>query len=485
LTHAATFEGPRAELEMWHPSGAPPRRLVLGPHGGAQSPEHDGLVDVAVIAPSPVVPSRAWLDRAIAHAADRLDRDGVLWLIVPRRSRPMAERAVARRDLVLLDAVLAIPGWPHSAHLVPIARDALCDAGARHLGLPRALARVIASLAGVRAGRFMLRRVAPSCALLAARGPGLPVFEWLGDIDGAGVVTATVSSGTRRDARVAAVLRFSAQRQGPDLVVKAALDGPGQARLQAERAALERIGPTAVRAGAAVPLLTACSRPWALAAHPLPGRSAAAALGSTPRRLAPIAGAVADWLQRWNIATAARALASREMLEEMLLGPIRRLVEDGTASDAYRDAMARLAERLQGASLVLVAAHNDLTMSNVLADGRAPGILDWESANATGLPLTDLWYALADGVARAGRISHAAAVEALVNAATPAPTALARMPAEHASALGLTADQAALAFHCCWFTHADDERRRHVENRRFAAVVRVVDGRRLLWSPTT
>jgi hypothetical protein len=482
LTDSTTFEGPRAELEMWHPTGAPRRRLALGHHAGADSCGDDGPVDFALVAPSPVETDREWLEQAIALATRRLDGGGVLWIIVPRRWRRTAERAVARGDLVLLDAVLAIPRWPHSTHFVPIVRDALRDAGPRHLGMPRAASWLIGSLVGVGAFRRLLRRAAPGCALLAAREPGLPIFKWLGDEDGAGAVTATVSSGPRRDARVAVVLRFSARRRGPDLVVKAALDGSGERRVRAERAALERIGPTAAGTGAAVPVLKACPRPWALATDPLAGRSAADALASAPRRLEPIAGVVAGWLQRWNLASASRAVASADILEEMLLGPVRRLVADGTASESYANAMEVLAGRLQGGSLVVVAAHGDLTMSNVLLTaGPAPGILDWESAIATGLPLADLWYALADAVARAGRVSHAAAVEALVIGARPAPAALAQMPTQHAAALRLSVDQAMLAFHACWVAHAYEELRRGVADGSFAGVVRTVAARRLLW----
>jgi hypothetical protein len=140
-----------------------------------------------------------------------------------------------------------------------------------------------------------------------------------------------------------------------------------------------------------------------------------------------------------------------------------------------------LTARLEGRDLVWVAAHNDLTMANVLATSPAPGILDWESATAAGLPLVDLWYALADGVACARRVTHASAVEALVTGTAPAPGALARIPAQHASAVNLTVDETILAFHTCWLGHADDELRRGVADRRFADVVRAVAARRLLW----
>jgi hypothetical protein len=481
VTPPATFAGPRGELDMWHPTGAPRRRLALGHYAGESDCEDAGPIDLAIIAPSPLQAGPDWLERAIALAARRLGEGGVLWIIVPRRRRGTAERSLGRCQLVLLDAVLAIPPWPRSAHLVPLAPAAVRDAGPRHLGLPRAVAWSLGSLVGVGAGRRLLARMAPSCALVAAREPWLPMFRWLGDLDGTGVATATVSSGPRRDARVAVALRFRPHRRSPDLVVKTALDQPGVERVQAERAALERFGPTAAAAGAVVPVPKPCSCPWVLATDPLVGRSGAAVLASAPRRLLPVAGTVADWLARWNAATASRAVASAEVLEELVVGPVRRLVADGAVSAPYAQAMAMLAARLEGRDLVWVAAHSDLTMGNVLATSPAPGIMDWESATAAGLPLVDLWYALADGVACAGRVTHASAVEALVTGTAPAPSTLARIPAQHATALRLTVDETILAFHVCWLGHADDELRRGVSDRQFADVVRAVAARRLLW----
>jgi hypothetical protein len=119
-------------------------------------------------------------------------------------------------------------------------------------------------------------------------------------------------------------------------------------------------------------------------------------------------------------------------------------------------------------------------MANVLAARRAPGIIDWEAATAAGLPLVDLWYALADGVARAGRVTHASAVAALATDRAPAPPVLAMLPAQHAAALRLSVEEGTLAFHACWLGHADTELRRGDEGP-FSGVVRAVASLRLLW----
>jgi len=100
----------------------------------------------------------------------------------------------------------------------------------------------------------------------------------------------------------------------------------------------------------------------------------------------------------------------------------------------YVEALHALAVRLEGRTVVLSAAHNDLTMANVLVAGSGVGVVDWESASATAPPLADLWYALADGVSRAGGITHAQAVAALARRHAPIPAALAAAPEDHARA---------------------------------------------------
>jgi hypothetical protein len=96
----------------------------------------------------------------------------------------------------------------------------------------------------------------------------------------------------------------------------------------------------------------------------------------------------------------------------------------------------------------------------VLVSAGGLGIVDWEAARGADLPLLDLWYALADGLARARGIDHLGAVDILRGDATDIAPAIDGLPAEHAEALGLSPGQAQLGFHACWLGHADDELRR-------------------------
>src|SRR5690348_2748084 len=137
-----TFMGPQSALELWHRTGAPQRRMLLGRWSGIEAPPA-GRIDIAILAPSPQEASRVWLERSIADAARRLDSDGLIWVVVGPRWRRVAERVIRRSGLVLVDAVLAIPSWPHSEHLVPFSGAAFADVGPRHLRVSRTAAEVI------------------------------------------------------------------------------------------------------------------------------------------------------------------------------------------------------------------------------------------------------------------------------------------------------------------------------------------------------
>jgi thiamine kinase-like enzyme len=199
--------------------------------------------------------------------------------------------------------------------------------------------------------------------------------------------------------------------------------------------------------------------------------------GDLPR----LAMAVADWLRAWGRATVSTAVATSAVLDELLLDPLEQVATALPMPPAYRDALHRLAARLEGHELVLTAAHNDLTMANVLDAGDGIGVVDWEEAAAAGLPLGDLWYSLADAIAHAHGLTHAEAVEALVRRVPEIPATLAGAPASLSAELSLSRDQALLGFHACWLAHAAGELGRGRPDGPFLAVVRQVAAARLLW----
>jgi hypothetical protein len=220
-----------------------------------------------------------------------------------------------------------------------------------------------------------------------------------------------------------------------DLVVKAGLDAAGRERAARERRALEELREAAAAAGADVPTVVA-SGPWFVAETAVAGRPPRA------HELERVTNDVVRWLAAWNAATAHRG--------EPDLSGLVRTAERLDVPGEYREWLAALVARLRGRPLLRVAAHNDLTMANVLVSPQRIAIVDWESARADGDPLHDLWYALADACSRARGIPHAEAVEALVAEGAP-------QVADAAARLSLSEDEALLAFHGCWLAHAADE----------------------------
>jgi hypothetical protein len=109
----------------------------------------------------------------------------------------------------------------------------------------------------------------------------------------------------------------------------------------------------------------------------------------------------------------------------------------------------------------LVATHHDLTMANVLVADDGLGIVDWESATASGTPLADFCYAAADAVA--ARTGYRARLTAFT-ACFARDGALAReveqLGRQLAPGPAATHDPLDLWFHTCWLQHADNELRR-------------------------
>lgn len=479
------WRGPRSLLELWHPTCSPRRRLGFG--GAAPEPD-PGLggdrVDFALVAPLSAESSARWLEQAIERAAARLEADGILCVTVPRRWRRVAARHVRRAGLTLTGGPLTMPPWPDCVHAVSLDAAALRHAGTRQLGLHPAAA---AALAHAGAAPAFVRRTAPGYALLGVRPPAPHPLRWLAALDETpGPCMATASVGARPDQRVAVVMRFTPANHAPDLVAKVALDTAARGRIEHERSALGLVGAEARRAGAAIPtVVTAAS--GVLATTVLPGRPASTMIAREAGRTPALMTAVFDWLRSWSDATASTTHAGPEVLHRLLLAPAARVATvagDDKAMSEYVAALRALADRLEGRDLIFAAAHNDLTMSNVLVTGDGIGVVDWESASSAAPPLADLWYALADAVARAGRLTHAQAVVALVQGGAPLPAPLTAIPDERARELALTADEALLSFHACWLHHAGNELDRGQHGDAFHAVVRTVAAARLRWPGT-
>jgi hypothetical protein len=456
-----TPDGRRSLLELLLPGGAAARAVVIGSacpdrlRPSASSATEAGPVELAVVAPGPEERGGLWLDHAVDVCSARLAPDGIAYLLLPRRDRVRAWRALRGRGLEIGPALLHLPNAALTRDLVPVRRVALVHA-APSAGWKRRLARAAYALGGAR----LLALASPRVGVVARRPGARPLLAWM-DSDGEqGYDAAWISSTWRSEGSSAIVRPFRRGREAA-VVAKVALTEADAGPREEER--LRRLAPAASSAGARVPQVVRrvdLGGAAGLVETRVDGRLAAPLLTDHAVQLDDVLGPVCGWLERFGAATARREPVTRERLERELLEPasvLKPLLADG---DAYLRALAERCDRVAGTEVVLTAAHNDLTMWNVLIHRDGIGVLDWEAAEEAALPLKDLFYATVDAVAAATGYADrpAAARECLTPAGARArwvDQARARM----ADRLGVEPGLAELSLHSCWVGHAANEHR--------------------------
>jgi aminoglycoside phosphotransferase (APT) family kinase protein len=171
------------------------------------------------------------------------------------------------------------------------------------------------------------------------------------------------------------------------------------------------------------------------------------------------------WLDEWQQRTASERDFDPELLDEWVRAPLAAVRSSIDAGEAYESRLEALCLRA-AARVPLVTMHGDLTMANVLVQGRRPdggraiGVVDWETARPGALPLLDLFYMLADAASAVGGYEDrpAAARQCFSTQGRLAPsTSSARL--QLARTLRLSDDVTALCFHACWLHHAANEAR--------------------------
>lgn len=419
-----------------------------------------GGVDLVVVAPTPEeLRGRAWLGHALERSAAAVAPAGVVYLLVPPRARAHARRILRGHGLAVESAFLHLPNAGESRHVVPLEPTAARQAFAGVA--PLVPWKRVAAGALLRVGGGTVMAAAASDVALVARRPrAAPLFAWLRDLDGA------------PEGRRAVVMTSSWRPSGPRVVLEAFPHGPGGpavAKLSldgeqaGEGARLAQVGDSARRAGARVPELLASGDVHgapALLETRLGGRLAAPLLARRPSRLTPIVTGVVTWLESWQHVTATSARLDRGLLERELLGPAEELAPALEGGSRYLDRLRERCAEAEGTIATVTAAHNDLTMANVLVDGDGDlGVVDWEAAEGAALPLKDFFYAVVDAVAATGRYRDRPG--AVKDCFEPGGrhAALGRRQVSVAAAVGAGPEVVSLAFHATWLGHAANEAR--------------------------
>jgi hypothetical protein len=393
---------------------------------------------------------------------ERLAADGIVYGLVPPRWRSKVRRLLRDQGLALEDPILHLPNRAASRHLVPLDGTAALYAFSKLLPNPPWKRRL--ALAGLSVPRllWLFADLWPSVGFAARRPGSRPVFDWLFRYggDAQGQRSAMMSANWRGPSGSVIVLRFSEGE--PVLVAKLSWQADMALNESDEPAIIARLGPDARRAGAQLPQ---CLLPDHVGGHPvlfqraIRGESAAALLAAQPGRLFEVMERVTGWLVSWNSATQARR-SKDDVLQEQILAPAAQvaplLVQGGT----YYDWLVARCTAITGWTPV-VAAHNDLTMWNILYDeAEQLGIVDWNEAREDVLPLGDFFYAMTDAVVMAGSGSdRLQAFEACFAPWGKHRQAVAALLLRLKQALSLSDDLIDLCLHACFLRHALNEQR--------------------------
>jgi hypothetical protein len=473
--------GPPTLLELLVSEGRAARPLGIGSRAPTWLPSRPESepADLVVVAPGPEEAGRPeWVGQAIDQAAAAAAAQGLLYLMLPPKTRLGAVRRLRALGYGSLTPFIHHPGFARTEHLVPADRPSLrrwLDSGEGASPLRRRTAAAALALPG--AERLAVA-VLPEVGLAARRPTSPAVFAWLTRASGRDVARARVRV-KWRGGRGGAVVTGLDRTGAPATVAKVALGGEG-AEMRAPREAerLARLGPTARQAGALVPTATLAELPggWPiLLLSPMRGESGASLIGRKAQPPEAVIAGVAEWLARWSEATLVPGRLDAEWVERRLVVPATAL--GGELPEAYLAWLRARAGSVMGESLPAVATHGDLTMTNVLLAGGSLGVVDWEAAEERGTPLRDLLYAAVDAMAaRTGYRDRPADFERCFpaggNAAGPLAAGLERLRRQ--AGLGETATT--LCVHACWLQHAADEqsKRGPGEARPFLAIVRAL-----------
>jgi hypothetical protein len=148
-------------------------------------------------------------------------------------------------------------------------------------------------------------------------------------------------------------------------------------------------------------------------------------------------------------------------LEKFLLQPARSLAPDLQSGDAYFEHLERRCALVIGLPFPFVAAHNDLTLANILRNGsRGLGIVDWEAANPMHFPLVDLLYIYVDAVnILPGFDGRFRAFQSCFQPSSSHFAILRDRIRRSMKAIALPDECFDLCVHACWLHHAANEAR--------------------------
>jgi hypothetical protein len=398
----------------------------------------------------------------ISHAASHLQPTGMLWAEIPPGTRAGLGQAAAQAGLEIKGRFALFSDATGLKAVVPLALMRSPEAAAL-TGRQAALRQMAARLLGLPGALDLFEAAYPSVGFALGRRDSPPLAAWMG---AAGPVllrrswhSASCAIGYLHDDSLA----MQAIAKIPNG------DAGSLARVRREEESLRRIASAAAGWGAEVPEVIdtrTAPRPM-LATRALRGECCASLLQNDPFEMPEAVERVTAWLAGWNAATRSAPRPLRELEDAAtVLSPH---IRDAREYFSWLNDLAGT----DGRSIPRVASHGDLSMWNlVLTRHGGLGILDWEEARESDLPLLDLFYALFDAAS-----ACACYEERLIafrrcffgaEAGVAGPSIR-----EAAQRLQLSESSVTLLFHLCWLHHAANQVQRGAEGP-FLEIVRLL-----------
>ena len=461
-------------LGLLHPLGHAETARVIGRAcrpGLALCPQQvnraAGAADLVIVAPSQEdLATAGWLQEAVRDAAASLTQDGVIYILAERSRRRELQTLLRACGLTVVKVLLHHPNWAEAGTIVPLESGPLAYAFTRLIRTDPRRRKVALTLMRLPGVLPLVGRLLPSVGLIAQKPGARLQTAWFTRLLEAGSDRAGVVVSTSWRGREGAVLLHAVDgRLGkPAAIAKTWLSTEGATAAEREDTGLHEIAARAAESGVRVPELLARGRlgqqPY-LVETAISGEKASVLLQRHPERLGEVLSRLTTWLIAWNLSTVQQRALTGDLLEAWLIRPCREVGSSLGAGEAYLDRLVALAGRLLGRTSALAATHGDLTMVNVLIDrDMGLGVIDWETARESGLPLADFFYAAVDAVAAIDDYrDRPAAFRACFAPDGRYRALIADLQARFVDELELTEDHVALSFHASWLSHALAERR--------------------------
>lgn len=456
-------------LEVLHPAGSAP--CIVGmEHFSGTLPEHmsrsqqEHTTGLIVFAPSPAeCHNNDWVEAMLRQLTAQLAPDGIAYVLVPRRWRLKLLWLLRKYNLACEVAMVHIPYGAAGDLLVPLHRIPVQYAFSRLISASAWRRWLVLLAVRLPNGDKLLAYVPPTVGLVVRRPGARPLFDWLFrlayQLNHAGDVI--VQPSWRGPDGSIILYCFAGVAEQPIAVAKLSPKLKAAERV-AEASTLAYLRHHAERAGAHLPKPLGIERLGnhvVLVQSAVRGVSAAKLLAAKSRRLLPIMERIVDWLTRWNIATRVVRTLEHHHVQRSILAPVSLLaplLQHGTAYEAW---LRERCAAVVGRAMPFVAAHNDLTMQNVLLDARDQlGIVDWEHGATTAFPLADFFYAMTDAVAAAwGRADRRTAFTACYAHGGAYAIAATNFQTRLSRAVHVPSAFVDLCFHACWLHHAVNE----------------------------